>query len=83
MTLPLVLFLLAVVVPVFFGKVRSTPVWLALQAIALGWNGISQHAEVTAHVLVAFVEILVVRGGHVIDRRREAIPDVFLIPEPA
>ncbi|MFM9428472.1 hydrogenase-4 membrane subunit HyfE [Variovorax sp. GrIS 2.14] len=79
LTLPLVLFLLAVVVPVFFGKVRSAPVWLALQAIALGWNGISQHAEVTAHVLVAFVEILVVRGAIAPRLLRRAIR---LRPEP-
>ena len=40
MTLPLIIFLVAAVIPVFFGKIRSAPVWLSIQALALGWNGI-------------------------------------------
>ena len=39
MHLPLILFLLAAVLPVFLGKIRSAPLWLALQALALGWSG--------------------------------------------
>jgi hypothetical protein len=39
MKTPLVLFLVAAVIPVFFGRIRSAPFWLTLQAVALGWNG--------------------------------------------
>ncbi|CAN7753877.1 MULTISPECIES: hypothetical protein [unclassified Variovorax] len=62
MRLALVVFLVAAVIPVFFGKIRSAPVWLALQALALGWNGIVHHAEVSVHALVALLEVLLVRG---------------------
>lgn len=63
MTLPLVIFLAATVVPVFFGKIQSIPVWLAVQALALGWSGTSQQAQFSPHVLVALLEVLVVRGA--------------------
>lgn len=62
MTLPLILFLVAAVVSVFFAKIRSTPVWLAIQALALGWSGVAQHEELSPHALAALVEIVVVRG---------------------
>lgn len=62
MSIALALFLLAVVVPVFFGRTRAAPVWLALQAVALGWAGMLQHAHVSVHALGALGEVLLVRA---------------------
>lgn len=61
MTLTLIVFLLAAVIPVFFGKIRSAPLWLCLQSIMLGWNGIAVHAEISNHALITLLEIVVVR----------------------
>jgi hydrogenase-4 membrane subunit HyfE len=62
MTLPLVIFLVATVAPVFFSKIRSTPVWLAMQALALGWSSASPQIQISPHLLVALLEVLLVRG---------------------
>lgn len=62
MRLPLILFLLAAVVPVFFGKIRSAPFWLSLQAVALAWSGAAHHEGWTVHAVVAMVEIITVRA---------------------
>ena len=62
MTQPLVVFLVAAIVPVFFGKIRSAPIWIAVQALALGWNGLAPHAEFSGHGFVALLEVLIVRG---------------------
>jgi hydrogenase-4 membrane subunit HyfE len=62
MKFPLILFLVAAVVPVFFGKIRSAPFWLAVQAVALGWASAAQHGQWSAHALAALVEVLVVRA---------------------
>lgn len=62
MKLPLILFLAAAVIPVFFGRIRSAPPWLALQAAALAWAGTARHAEVSVHALVAVAEVLLVRS---------------------
>lgn len=62
MKLPLILFLVAAVVPVFFGKVRSAPFWLAVQAAALGWSSPAQHGEWSGHALAALMEVLLVRA---------------------
>ena len=62
MTLALALFLLAVVVPVFFGKIRSAPSWLLLQALALAWASLVQHAQVSVHAVAAFAEVMLVRA---------------------
>jgi hydrogenase-4 membrane subunit HyfE len=62
MRLPLILFLLAAVVPVFFGKIRSAPFWLSLQAFALAWNGAAHHTGWTVHTVVALVETITVRA---------------------
>ncbi|MDP9878693.1 hydrogenase-4 membrane subunit HyfE [Variovorax boronicumulans] len=62
MTLPLILFLLTAVVSVFFAKIRSMPAWLAIQALALGWNSVAQHTELSPHALAALLEVVVVRG---------------------
>jgi hydrogenase-4 membrane subunit HyfE len=62
MSVALAIFLLAVVVPVFFGKTRSTPTWLLIQGAALAWAGFLQHAHVSMHAVVALVEVLAVRA---------------------
>lgn len=62
MKLALILFLVAAVVPVFFGQIRSTPFWLALQAVALGWASAAQHGAWSGHALAALLEVLVVRA---------------------
>lgn len=63
MTLPLIAFLVAAIIPVFFGKIRSAPLWLGLQALALGWNGAAHAGGLSAHMLVALAEVLVVRAA--------------------
>ncbi len=62
MSLPLTLFLVAVLVPAFFGKLRSTPVWLSLQALALAWNVLTQHMDVSDHALTSVLELVLVRA---------------------
>ena len=62
MTLPVILFLLAALIPVFFGKVRSAPFWVMLQALALGWSGVAAHETLTGHALIALLELLSVRA---------------------
>ncbi|WP_395701200.1 hypothetical protein [Aquabacterium sp.] len=85
MTLPITLFLVAVVVPVFFGKVRSAPVWLLLQALALGWSGFVQHPQASPHALAALAEVIAVRALLAPWLLRRAIrargePDLDLMP---
>lgn len=63
MTLPLIAFLLAAIVPVFFGKIRSAPSWLAVQALALGASAVARHDEFSAHALAALTEVVVVRAA--------------------
>jgi hydrogenase-4 membrane subunit HyfE len=62
MTAALLLFLAAAVVPVFFGRIRSAPFWLVVQAVALGWVGMAQHGDGSWHAFVALAEVLVVRA---------------------
>lgn len=62
MTLVLVLCLLATLVPVFFGRVESAPVWLSAQALALGWITLTHHHPLTWHAAAAGVEVLLVRA---------------------
>jgi hydrogenase-4 membrane subunit HyfE len=62
MTLALIVFLIAVVIPVFFSKIRSAPVWLAVQALALAWNAIAHHGY-SLHSLMAVAELLMVRAA--------------------
>jgi hydrogenase-4 membrane subunit HyfE len=62
MTLPWILCLTATVLPVFFSRISATPIWLSLQALALGWIIISGHHELTTHVMLAGVEVLLVRA---------------------
>jgi hydrogenase-4 membrane subunit HyfE len=51
-----------VVVPVFFGRIRSAPLWLVVQAVALAWVGMAQHGDGSWHALAALAEVLVVRA---------------------
>jgi hydrogenase-4 membrane subunit HyfE len=62
MSLPLILCLVATVIPVFFGKIGAAPFWLSLQALALGWISLTRHAELDTHALVAGLEVLIVRA---------------------
>lgn len=61
-TLALIACLAATVIPVFFGKLGTTPAWLSLQALALGWITLNQHRELDFHALQAGLEILVLRA---------------------
>lgn len=62
MTFPLIAFLFAAVIPVFFGKIRSAPSWLCLQAFMLGWNVLSHHPLTSPDTLFDLLEILIVRA---------------------
>ena len=61
MTLPLIVFLVAAIIPIFFGRIRSAPFWLTAQAAALAWN-VAQHGDPSLHTYVALAEVLVVRA---------------------
>ena len=61
MTLPLIAFLVAAIIPIFFGRIRSAPFWLSAQAAALAWN-VAQLGDPSLHTVVALVEVLVVRA---------------------
>jgi hydrogenase-4 membrane subunit HyfE len=85
MTLPLIAFLLATVIPVFFGKTRSAPLWLAMQALALAWNGVAHHGALSGHTLVTLLEVLIVRAAVAPVLLRRAIrlrsePNLDLMP---
>ena len=85
MKLALILFLMAAIVPVFFGKAHSAPFWLAVQAAALGWASASQHGEWSVHATAALLEVLVVRAVIAPQLLRRAIrgrgePDLDLMP---
>jgi len=62
MSLPLILCLIATVIPVFFGKIGAAPFWLGLQALALGWITLTRHHELDVHALALGLEVLVVRA---------------------
>lgn len=85
MKAPLILFLVAALIPVFFGKIRSAPFWLMVQAAALAWAGAAQHGEWSAHALAAIFEVLVVRALLAPQLLRRAIrgraePNLDLLP---
>lgn len=85
MSAALALFLLAVVVPVFFGKTRSAPAWLMLQALALAAIGFAQHAQVSMHGIAALAEVVLVRAllaPWLLRRaiRRQGGPNLDLMP---
>lgn len=85
MRLPLILFLLCALVPVFFGKIRVAPFWLALQALALAWMGAIHHPDWSLHTLATVVEVVLVRAllAPLLLRRAirlRAEPDTDLMP---
>jgi hydrogenase-4 component E len=61
MNLPLITFLVAAIIPIFFGKIRTAPFWLTAQAVALAWN-IAQQGALSPHAVVALIEVLAVRA---------------------
>lgn len=61
MTLPLITFLVAAIIPIFFGTLGSAPLWLTVQAAALAWN-VALLGEASLHTGVALAEVLVVRA---------------------
>ncbi|MCF8208584.1 MAG: hypothetical protein K9K38_04145 [Rhodoferax sp.] len=73
MTLPLIFCLIATIIPVFFGKVGAAPLWLSLQALALGWMGLNQHHALSAHALLGGLEVLLVRAWLVPTLLRRAL----------
>ncbi len=62
MRLPLILFLFAAVLPIFFGKIRSAPLWLAVQAVALAWIGVLHHGGWSLPAAAALIEVVAVRA---------------------
>ncbi len=84
MILPAIVFLAAAVVPIFFGKVGSSPRWLTIQAAALAWS-VWTEGEPSAHTAMTLLEVLVLRAliapqvlGRVIRKRAE--PNLDLMP---
>ena len=73
MKTPLILFLVTAVVPVFFGRTRSAPFWLALQAVALGWAAANRQEGWSGHTIGVLLEVLVVRAVLVPQLLRYAI----------
>lgn len=61
MSLPLITFLVAAIIPIFFGRIRSAPFWLSVQAAALAWN-VASHGDPSLHTYVAFAEVVLVRA---------------------
>jgi hydrogenase-4 membrane subunit HyfE len=85
MTLPLILCLIATVVPVFFGKIGTAPTWLSLQALALGWITLNQHPTLSTHTVAAGLEVLVLRAWlvpHLLRRamRAQHVDQLDLMP---
>ena len=62
MTAPLMLFLAATLIAAFFGRIRSAPFWLAVQALALAWIMGLRHAHDPIHALPGVVEVLLLRA---------------------
>ena len=84
MRLALILLLLCVLTPVFFGKVRMAPFWLTLQALALAWIGAIHHPDGSLHTLFTVGEVVLVRGliapillGRAIRLRNETDADLM------
>jgi hypothetical protein len=58
----LVLFMIAVIVPLFFASPRTAPMWLSIQALALAWSSAAHHGLHSVHAVVAVIELLLIRG---------------------
>ncbi len=57
-----ILFILLTVIPVFFGRLGSVPMWLAAQGLVLGWIGLMHEAPPDLHAILVTVEAVVIRG---------------------
>lgn len=62
MTLPLILCLVATVIPVFFSRISATPVWLSVQALTLVWITAIGEETMSLHAWISIVEILLIRA---------------------
>jgi hydrogenase-4 membrane subunit HyfE len=62
MTMPLILCLVATIIPVFFGKLGGAPAWLSIQALALGWINLTRYPEWDAHAVAIGLEVLLLRA---------------------
>lgn len=60
-TLALTAFILSAVTPVFFAKLRVIPIWLSLQALALGGFVLAQEGGL--HGITTGLEVLLLRGA--------------------
>lgn len=88
MSLPLVFLLILCVTPLFFGRVRQLPGWLALQGLALAWYGLTDgiaSAGMSTHDIVTAIEVVLLRAilapwlfNRMLQRRNE--PDLELMP---
>lgn len=61
MTLPLILCLVATVIPIFFSRLSATPVWLSIQALTLVWITVLGAESMSVHAIISVVEIIVIR----------------------
>lgn len=75
MSMPLILCLIATIIPVFFGKLGTAPTWLSIQALALGWIHLTQRHEWDAHAIAAGLEVLLLRAWLVPTLLRRACAD--------
>ena len=62
MTLALILCLTATVIPVFFSRISAAPTWLSLQALSLLWITLFDDDGFSLHVILAGLEVLLVRA---------------------
>jgi hydrogenase-4 membrane subunit HyfE len=84
MTPALIAFLVAAIIPVFFGKIGAAPFWLSVQASALAWN-VASRGDPSTHTVVALLEVLIVRAvvaPRLLRRaiRRRGEPNLDLMP---
>ncbi|ODV05929.1 MAG: hypothetical protein ABT20_13410 [Rubrivivax sp. SCN 70-15] len=84
MTPALIAFLVAAIIPVFFGKIGAAPFWLTVQAAALAWN-VASRGDPSTHTVVALLEVLIVRAlvaPRLLRRamRRRGEPNLDLMP---
>lgn len=85
MNLPLVFLLILCVTPLFFGRMRQLPGWLALQGLALAWYGLTDNPEMSVHDVATAAEVVFLRAilapwlfKRMLARRNE--PDLELMP---
>lgn len=77
-TVALIACVLATIIPVFFGKLGTTPTWLSLQALVLGWITLNKHHALDVHALGAGLEILLIRAWavpHLLRRTLAGLPE--------